>query len=101
MNFKFSKRKLNLSECSETAMKVVKRELKRLRKLPSAMPEHALTRNYIELLSELPWSNSTSDRLDLNQAKLDLDEDHYSMDKLKRRVLEYLAVRQLQSNVDK
>ncbi|CAK8671047.1 unnamed protein product [Clavelina lepadiformis] len=92
-------RKLNSSGLPNEVLKVANREMKRLRKMPSALPDHALTRNYLELLTELPWNNSTKDRLDLEKAKLDLDEDHYSMDKLKKRVLEYLAVRQLQSHV--
>nr|XP_026692801.1 lon protease homolog 2, peroxisomal-like [Ciona intestinalis] len=94
-------KKIDSVGLSQDALKVAKRELKRLRKLPTAMPEHALTRSYVELLADLPWNSSSNDKLDLNQAKLDLDVDHYSMDKLKRRVLEYLAVRQLQSNKSK
>ncbi|XP_078492501.1 lon protease homolog 2, peroxisomal-like isoform X1 [Ciona intestinalis] len=94
-------KKIDSVGLSQDALKVAKRELKRLRKLPTAMPEHALTRNYVELLVDLPWNSSSNDKLDLNQAKLDLDVDHYSMNKLKRRVLEYLAVRQLQSNKSK
>lgn len=63
------------------------------------MPEYALTRNYLELMSELPWSKSTRDRLDIRAARILLDNDHYAMAKLKRRVLEYLAVRQLKNNL--
>lgn len=63
------------------------------------MPEYALTRNYLELMVELPWNKSTTDRLDIRAARILLDNDHYAMEKLKKRVLEYLAVRQLKNNL--
>lgn len=63
------------------------------------MPEYALTRNYLELMVELPWNKSTTDRLDIRAARVLLDNDHYAMEKLKKRVLEYLAVRQLKNNL--
>ena len=56
-------------------------------------------RNYLETLLELPWSHSTPDHLDLAQARQDLEADHYGLEKLKKRVLEYLAVRQLKNNL--
>uniref|UniRef100_A0A8B9KD26 Lon protease homolog 2, peroxisomal n=1 Tax=Astyanax mexicanus TaxID=7994 RepID=A0A8B9KD26_ASTMX len=68
-----------------------------LKKMPQSMPEYALTRNYLELMVELPWSKSTTDCLDIRAARVLLDNDHYALEKLKRRVLEYLAVRQLKS----
>ncbi|KAL1138757.1 hypothetical protein AAG570_008819 [Ranatra chinensis] len=61
--------------------------------------EHAVIRNYLELVLELPWSISSNDTLDLKKARMDLDADHYGMEKLKKRVLEYLAVRQLKNNL--
>uniref|UniRef100_A0A671S5J2 Lon protease homolog 2, peroxisomal n=1 Tax=Sinocyclocheilus anshuiensis TaxID=1608454 RepID=A0A671S5J2_9TELE len=73
--------------------------LHRLKKMPQSMPEHALTRNYLEMMVELPWSKSTTDCLDIRAARVLLDNDHYAMEKLKRRVLEYLAVRQLKSTL--
>lgn len=90
-----------IKSCSmpEPAMKVCMKEMKRLKKMPQSMPEYALTRNYLELMSELPWSKSTRDRLDIRAARILLDNDHYAMAKLKRRVLEYLAVRQLKNNL--
>uniref|UniRef100_A0A671VR24 Lon peptidase 2, peroxisomal n=1 Tax=Sparus aurata TaxID=8175 RepID=A0A671VR24_SPAAU len=71
----------------------------RLKKMPQSMPEYALTRNYLDLMVELPWSKSTKDCLDIRAARTLLDNDHYAMDKLKRRVLEYLAVRQLKTSL--
>ncbi|XP_071973262.1 lon protease homolog 2, peroxisomal [Engystomops pustulosus] len=90
-----------IKSCSmpEPAMKVCVKELKRLKKMPQSMPEYALTRNYLELMSELPWNKSTTDRLDIRAARILLDNDHYAMAKLKKRVLEYLAVRQLKNNL--
>ncbi|XP_075694500.1 lon protease homolog 2, peroxisomal [Rhinoderma darwinii] len=90
-----------IKSCSmpEPAMKVCVKEMKRLKKMPQSMPEYALTRNYLELMSELPWSKTTRDRLDIRAARILLDNDHYAMAKLKKRVLEYLAVRQLKNNL--
>ncbi|XP_063053611.1 lon protease homolog 2, peroxisomal [Engraulis encrasicolus] len=88
-------RKVKAANMPEPALRVCVKELKRLKKMPQSMPEYALTRNYLELMVELPWSKSTTDCLDIRAARLLLDSDHYAMEKLKRRVLEYLAVRQL------
>ncbi|XP_030620723.1 lon protease homolog 2, peroxisomal isoform X1 [Chanos chanos] len=81
----------------EHALRVCLKELKRLKKMPQSMPEYALTRSYVELMVELPWNKSTTDCLDIRAARVLLDNDHYAMEKLKKRVLEYLAVRQLKS----
>ncbi|XP_073411090.1 lon protease homolog 2, peroxisomal [Dendrobates tinctorius] len=90
-----------MKSCSmpEPALKVCMKEMKRLKKMPQSMPEYALTRNYLELMAELPWSKSSTDRLDIRAARILLDNDHYAMAKLKKRVLEYLAVRQLKNNL--
>ncbi|KAJ8271926.1 hypothetical protein COCON_G00107850 [Conger conger] len=88
-------RKVRAANMPEPALRVCLKELKRLKKMPQSMPEYALTRNYVELMVELPWSKSTTDCLDIRAARVLLDSDHYAMEKLKRRVLEYLAVRQL------
>lgn len=83
----------------DAALKVCLKELKRLKKMPQSMPEYALTRNYLDLMVELPWSKSSQDSLDIGAARTLLDNDHYAMNKLKRRVLEYLAVRQLKASL--
>ncbi|KAG9273169.1 hypothetical protein AMEX_G12270 [Astyanax mexicanus] len=90
-------RKVKEAGMPEPALRVCLKELKRLKKMPQSMPEYALTRNYLELMVELPWSKSTTDCLDIRAARVLLDNDHYALEKLKRRVLEYLAVRQLKS----
>ncbi|CAO2610744.1 Lon protease homolog 2, peroxisomal [Lemmus lemmus] len=92
-------KKIKISNMPEQAHKVCIKEIKRLKKMPQSMPEYALTRNYLELMVELPWSKSTTDRLDIRAARILLDNDHYAMEKLKKRVLEYLAVRQLKNNL--
>jgi ATP-dependent Lon protease len=71
------------------------RELDRLSKVPAASAEYNVLRTYLDVLCELPWSRSTTDRLDVNRARRILNEDHYDLDKVKRRILEYLAVRKL------
>ncbi|XP_070616367.1 lon protease homolog 2, peroxisomal [Erythrolamprus reginae] len=92
-------KKIRASRMPEQALKVCIKEVKRLKKMPQSMPEYALTRNYLELMVELPWSKSTKDCLDIRAARIRLDNDHYAMEKLKKRVLEYLAVRQLKNNL--
>lgn len=92
-------RKISGANMSEAALKVCLKELKRLKKMPQSMPEYALTRNYLDLMVELPWNKSSKDSLDIQAARTLLDNDHYAMDKLKRRVLEYLAVRQLKTSL--
>ncbi|TRY82853.1 hypothetical protein DNTS_022064 [Danionella cerebrum] len=92
-------KKVKSAAMPESALRVCLKELRRLKKMPQSMPEYALTRNYLEMMVELPWSKSTTDCLDIRGARVLLDNDHYAMEKLKRRVLEYLAVRQLKSTL--
>ena len=79
----------------EHARKAAERELSRLEKLPPAAAEHGVIRTYLEWLVELPWSAQTEDNLDIAHAREVLDEDHYDLEKVKDRILEYLAVRKL------
>ncbi|MEM6504198.1 MAG: endopeptidase La [Planctomycetota bacterium] len=71
------------------------RELSRLEMIPPASPEYAVIMSYVELIAELPWNSSSKDRLDLKYAREVLDRDHFNLDKVKRRLIEYLAVRKL------
>jgi ATP-dependent Lon protease len=71
------------------------RELERLETIPQASPEYSVTLDYLEWLVTLPWSVSTEDQLDLEHAARVLDEDHYDLEKVKKRILEFLAVRML------
>ena len=79
----------------EHAQKAADRELSRLEKLPPAAAEHGVIRTYLEWLVELPWSAGTEDNLDIAHAREVLDADHYDLEKVKDRILEYLAVRKL------
>lgn len=79
----------------EEAEKQARKELKRLEGIPEASGEYSMIRTYLDWLIELPWSVSTEDRIDIAEARRILDEDHYGLDKIKRRILEYLAVRKL------
>jgi ATP-dependent Lon protease len=79
----------------EHALKAAERELSRLEKLPPAAAEHGVIRTYLEWLVELPWSQETTDNLDIKHAREVLDADHYDLERVKDRILEYLAVRKL------
>ena len=71
------------------------KELRRLERMPEAAAEHGMIRTYLDTLIELPWAKSTEDRIDVAEAQRVLDEDHYNLEKIKRRIIEYLAVRKL------
>lgn len=79
----------------EEAEKEARRELDRLRKLPTAAAEYGVIRTYLDWLVGLPWQKATEDQLDIARARKILDEDHYDLEKVKDRILEYLAVRKL------
>jgi len=83
------------AELPEHARKAADRELARLEKLPPAAAEHGVIRTYLEWLVELPWAKETEDNLDVAHAREVLDADHYDLEKVKDRILEYLAVRKL------
>jgi ATP-dependent Lon protease len=78
----------------------VDRELSRLEKLPQAAAEHGVIRTYLEWMAALPWGKGTEDNLDLRHARAVLDEDHYDIEKVKDRILEFLAVRKLRGGRD-
>ena len=87
--------KLEAAKLPELVMKEALRELNRLEAIPSASPEYGVIRTYLQILSELPWSVQTDDKIDLAEARKVLDRDHFDLDKVKRRIIEYLAVRKL------
>jgi len=72
-----------------------RRELTRLERMPEGAGEHSMVRTYLDWLTALPWSVATEESIDIGEARRILDEDHYGLDKIKRRILEYLAVRKL------
>jgi ATP-dependent Lon protease len=80
---------------AEEAEQHARKELKRLERMPEAAAEYAMVRTYLDWLIELPWSVATSAEIDIADARHILDVDHYGLDKIKKRILEYLAVRKL------
>jgi ATP-dependent Lon protease len=86
---------LDTIELPEEVRRVADRELSRLEKLPQAAAEHGVIRNYLEWIATLPWDRTTEDNLDLDHAREVLDTDHYDIEKVKDRILEFLAVRKL------
>jgi len=92
--------KLKAAKMPEESESVALKELDRLSRIPTQSPEYNVSRTYIEWLSDLPWSDSTEDRIDLKQAMKILDEDHYGLEKVKERIIEYLAVRNLKQKKD-
>jgi ATP-dependent Lon protease len=79
----------------QEVMKQAERELKRLDFIPPASPEFSVIVSYIEIIADLPWNKFSQDNLDLDQAQKILDRDHYDLEKVKKRLIEYLAVRKL------
>ncbi|MHB1351218.1 MAG: endopeptidase La [Desulfobulbaceae bacterium] len=84
---------------SPEARKAVEKELGRLERIPPSSPEHTVSRNYVDWLLDLPWTLSSTDTLDLDRAQEDLDHDHYGLKKIKKRIIEFLAVRKLKQDV--
>ncbi|PYJ25941.1 MAG: endopeptidase La [Verrucomicrobia bacterium] len=89
------RKRLEEAKPPEEVLKQADRELKRLDVIPPASPEYSVIVSYVETIAELPWSKLSKDNLDLNQAQQTLDRDHYDLEKVKRRLIEYLAVRKL------
>ena len=81
------------------AEKAAKKQLSRMRSMSPAGAEYHVARQYVEWMADLPWSKTAADRLDVGEARRVLDEDHHGLDAIKRRILEYIAVRKLRSDV--
>ena len=90
---------LRKTEMPDKAKQAAEKELKRLAKMQSFSPESTVSRNYLDWLLNLPWSVSTEDALNLATAQEILDADHYDLEKVKERILEYLAVRMLKTDM--
>jgi len=89
------RKRLEEAKPPEEVLAQADRELRRLDVIPPASPEYSVIVSYVETIAELPWSKLSEDNLDLNQAQQILDRDHYDLEKVKRRLIEYLAVRKL------
>mgnify|MGYP000547704823 CR=1 FL=1 len=87
--------KVNEAKMPPEADKEARRELDRLAKLPTAAAEYSVIKTYLDWLIALPWNKSTQLEIDINKAREILEEDHYDLDKVKERILEYLSVRKL------
>ncbi len=91
--------KIKKAKMPPEALAAAEKELDRLAKIPPASAEYTVARTYLDWLAELPWSETTEDSLDIDNAQKTLDEDHYDLEKVKKRILEYLAVRKLKSDM--
>lgn len=86
------RKRLGQTDLPEEVRKEAERELKRMESLPQAAPDYHVIRTYLEYILELPWKKASEDKLDLNEARRILDEDHYGLEDIKERILESLAV---------
>lgn len=89
------RQRIDAAGMPEEAEREALREIDRLSKLPTAAAEYGVIRTYLDWLTSIPWSESTDDNLDISHAREVLDEDHYDLEDIKERILEYLAVRKL------
>ena len=87
------------SDLPDEVEEVCRKQLNRLRMMQPASSEYGVTRNYVETLLDVPWHKQTQDKLDIKEARKILDEDHYDLDKVKKRIVEYLAVRKLKNDM--
>jgi ATP-dependent Lon protease len=93
------KERIKKAKMPPDALVAAEKELDRLAKIPPASAEYTVARTYLDWLVELPWSETTGDNLDIHNAQKTLDEDHYDLEKVKKRILEYLAVRKLKADM--
>ena len=93
------KERIKKAKMPPEALTAAEKELDRLAKIPPASAEYTVARTYLDWLVELPWSETTADNLDIHNAQKTLDEDHYDLEKVKKRILEYLAVRKLKADM--
>jgi len=89
------KKRIEEAGVPEAVKKETNRELTRLAAVPPASPEYGVIRSFLETVAELPWNKSTKDDLDIARARRILERDHYDLEKIKKRILEFLAVRKL------
>jgi ATP-dependent Lon protease len=92
--------KIRAAGLPENVLKEAERELSRMENIPQASPEYGVIRTYVMLLSELPWSKETTDKINLKESRTILDRDHHGLDKVKQRIIQYLAVRKLKGVVE-
>jgi ATP-dependent Lon protease len=93
------KKRIEEAHLPDEVLKVATKEMKKLSQMNQASPEYTVTRNYLDWILDLPWSVSTADTLDIAKAREVLERDHYGLDEVKKRILEYLAVRKLKNDM--
>jgi ATP-dependent Lon protease len=93
------KKRLKDANLPEEPEKAAKREIKRMSNMQPSQAEYTVARTYLDWLADLPWGKSTKDNLDLDNAKKALDSDHYGLERIKKRIIEYLAVRKLKDDM--
>ena len=93
------RQKIEQAQLPSEARKEAERELDRLAKMPPAAAEYSVARTYLDWLTNLPWAKSSEDNLDIARAATFLDEDHYDLNRVKERILDYLAVRKLKKDM--
>ncbi|MCA8938791.1 MAG: LON peptidase substrate-binding domain-containing protein, partial [Planctomycetes bacterium] len=91
--------RVNESSLPEEALAAARKELRRLRNMSPSQAEYTVARTYVEWLCDLPWGESSIDKIDLKEVREILDADHYGLDKVKKRIVEFLAVRKLKSDM--
>jgi ATP-dependent Lon protease len=97
--FEDLKKSIKKARMPKDVEKVAFKELKRMSRMSPGAAEYTVSRTYIDWLVDLPWDKSTSDVIDIDAAAKILDEDHYGLEKIKQRILEYLAVRKLKADM--
>ena len=97
--FEELKKNIKRARMPKEAEEVAFKELKRMARMSPGAAEYTVSRTYLDWLCDLPWSKSTEDHLDVDKAQVILDEDHYDLEKVKRRIVEYLAVLQLKRDM--
>jgi ATP-dependent Lon protease len=93
------RQKIDAAKMPEEVKKAADRELERLSKVPQASPEYSVVRSYLDWLIQMPWAVETADHIDIAKAREILDEDHYDLEKIKDRIVEYLAVGKLRKRL--
>ena len=93
------KAKLKKAKVPNHVEKVVKKELKRLAQMNQMAGEYSVVRNYLEWISDIPWAKKSKDKLDLRIAQKTMDDDHYGLESVKKRIIEYLAVKKIKSDI--
>lgn len=91
--------RIEAKEMPDEVSRVIRKQFNRLQQMQPASSEYGVTRTYVEVLLDIPWSETTEDNLDIRRASDILDEDHYGLEKVKERMIEFLAVRKLRSDL--